>query len=394
MNTDKIIIFDTTLRDGEQSPGINLDASEKVEIALMLEGLKVDVIEAGFAVSSPGEFDAIKAVARVVKDSTICSLSRAVERDIDLTAEAVSGAASSRIHIVLATSPIHMKYKLQMTPENVLEHAVRAVLHARRYSEDIEFSCEDASRSEPEFLARFVEQVIKAGATTVSLPDTVGYATPHEYGKLFTFLRNVVPNADKAVFSAHCHNDLGMAVSNSLEATRQGARQIECTINGIGERAGNASLEEIVMALHTREDFFRCQTSIETRRLTAASRLVSEITGFVVQPNKAIVGKNAFSHQSGIHQDGMLKNPLTYQIMTAAEVGADEYRLGLGKNSGRNGFRMCMRALGVEFGSDADLDLAFSRFKDIADHKASLCDEDLLATVAGMEALSREKSIA
>ncbi|MQB44957.1 2-isopropylmalate synthase [Rhizobium sp. ICMP 5592] len=394
MNTEKIIIFDTTLRDGEQSPGINLDASEKVEIALMLEGLKVDVIEAGFAVSSPGEFEAIKAVARVVKGSTICSLSRAVERDIDLTAEAVSGAASSRIHIVLATSPIHMKYKLQMTPENVLEHAVRAVHHARRYSEDIEFSCEDASRSEPEFLARFVEQVIKAGATTVSLPDTVGYATPYEYGKIFTYLRNTVPNADKAVFSAHCHNDLGMAVSNSLEATRQGARQIECTINGIGERAGNASLEEIVMALHTRADFFRCQTSIETRRLTAASRLVSEITGFVVQPNKAIVGKNAFSHQSGIHQDGMLKNPLTYQIMTAAEVGADEYRLVLGKNSGRNGFRMYMRSLGVEFGSDADLDLAFSRFKDIADHKASLCDADLLATVAGMEALSREKSIA
>ncbi|NLS16665.1 2-isopropylmalate synthase [Rhizobium sp. P40RR-XXII] len=394
MNTEKIIIFDTTLRDGEQSPGINLDTGEKVEIALMLEGLKVDVIEAGFAVSSPGEFDAIKAVARVVKDSTICGLSRAVERDIDLTAEAVSGAASSRIHIVLATSPIHMKYKLQMTPENVLEHAVRAVAHARRYSEDIEFSCEDASRSEPEFLARFVEQVIRAGATTVSLPDTVGYATPYEYGKLFTYLRNVVPNADKAVFSAHCHNDLGMAVSNSLEATRQGARQIECTINGIGERAGNASLEEIVMALHTREDFFRCQTSVETRRLTAASRLVSEITGFVVQPNKAIVGKNAFSHQSGIHQDGMLKNPLTYQIMTAAEVGADEYRLVLGKNSGRNGFRMCMRSLGVEFGSDADLDLAFSRFKHIADQKASLCDEDLLATVAGMEALSQEKRIA
>ncbi|MBB3290863.1 MULTISPECIES: 2-isopropylmalate synthase [unclassified Rhizobium] len=394
MNTEKIIIFDTTLRDGEQSPGINLDTAEKVEIALMLEGLKVDVIEAGFAVSSPGEFEAIKAVARVVKDSTICSLSRAVERDIDLTAEAVSGAASSRIHIVLATSPIHMKYKLQMTPENVLEHAVRAVVHARRYSEDIEFSCEDASRSEPEFLARFVEQVIKAGATTVSLPDTVGYSTPHEYGKLFTYLRNVVPNADQAVFSAHCHNDLGMAVSNSLEATRQGARQIECTINGIGERAGNASLEEIVMALHTRADFFRCRTSIETRRLTAASRLVSEITGFVVQPNKAIVGRNAFSHQSGIHQDGMLKNPLTYQIMTAAEVGADEYRLVLGKNSGRNGFRMYMRSLGIEFGSDADLDRAFSRFKDIADQKASLCDEDLLATVVGMEALSREKHIA
>ncbi|RAX37678.1 2-isopropylmalate synthase [Rhizobium tropici] len=394
MNTEKIIIFDTTLRDGEQSPGINLDTAEKVEIALMLEGLKVDVIEAGFAVSSPGEFEAIKAVARVVKDSTICSLSRAVERDIDLTAEAVSGAASSRIHIVLATSPIHMKYKLQMTPENVLEHAVRAVVHARRYSEDIEFSCEDASRSEPEFLARFVEQVIKAGATTVSLPDTVGYSTPHEYGKLFTYLRNVVPNADQAVFSAHCHNDLGMAVSNSLEATRQGARQIECTINGIGERAGNASLEEIVMALHTRADFFRCRTSIEARRLTAASRLVSEITGFVVQPNKAIVGRNAFSHQSGIHQDGMLKNPLTYQIMTAAEVGADEYRLVLGKNSGRNGFRMYMRSLGIEFGSDADLDRAFSRFKDIADQKASLCDEDLLATVVGMEALSREKHIA
>jgi 2-isopropylmalate synthase len=383
MTSDKVVIFDTTLRDGEQSPGINLDTAQKVEIALMLETLGVDVIEAGFAVASAGDFESIRAIARVVKDSTICSLSRAVERDIDLTAEAVGEAPSSRIHIVLATSPIHMKYKLQMEPANVLEQAIRAVRHARRYSDNVEFSCEDASRSEPEFLARITEAVIAAGATTVSLPDTVGYATPYEYGQMIERLRNTVPNADRAVFSAHCHDDLGMAVANSLEATRQGARQIECTINGIGERAGNASLEEIVMALRTRADFFGVHTSIETRHLTAASRLVSEITGFVVQPNKAIVGKNAFSHESGIHQDGMLKNPLTYQIMTAAEVGADEFRLVLGKHSGRNGFRMVMRALGVEFDSDTDLNAAFSRFKDVADHKNALATEDLLATLDG-----------
>lgn len=383
MTSDKVVIFDTTLRDGEQSPGINLDTAQKVEIALTLETLGVDVIEAGFAVASTGDFESIKAIARVVKDSTICSLSRAVERDIDLTAEAVKQASSSRIHIVLATSPIHMKYKLQMEPANVLEQALRAVRHARRYSDNVEFSCEDASRSEPEFLARITEGVIAAGATTVSLPDTVGYATPYEYGQMIARLRNTVPNADKAVFSAHCHDDLGMAVANSLEATRQGARQIECTINGIGERAGNASLEEIVMALRTRVDFFQVHTSIATRHLTAASRLVSEITGFVVQPNKAIVGRNAFSHESGIHQDGMLKNPLTYQIMTAAEVGADEFRLVLGKHSGRNGFRMAMRALGVEFDSDTDLNAAFSRFKNVADHKNSLAAEDLLATLDG-----------
>ncbi|PCE31252.1 2-isopropylmalate synthase [Burkholderia ubonensis subsp. mesacidophila] len=383
MSTDKIVIFDTTLRDGEQSPGINLNTAQKVEIALMLETLRVDVIEAGFAASSAGDFDAIRTIAAQVRDSTICSLSRAVERDIDLTAQAVAGAASSRIHIVLATSPIHMKYKLQMSPENVLEHATRAVRHARRHAGDVEFSCEDASRSEPEFLARIAEAVIDAGATTVSFPDTVGYATPHEYGQIIARLLNTVPNADQAVFSAHCHDDLGMAVANSVEAARQGARQIECTINGIGERAGNASLEEIVMALRTRADFYHVHSRIDTRHLTAASRLVSEITGFVVQPNKAIVGKNAFSHESGIHQDGMLKHPQTYQIMTAADVGADDFRLVLGKHSGRNGFRMVMHSLGVEFASDVELDTAFSRFKDIADRKQTLADEDLLATVRG-----------
>jgi 2-isopropylmalate synthase len=381
MTRDTITILDTTLRDGEQSPGINLNLQDKVDIARMLEQLKVDVIEAGFAASSEGDFEAIKAVAREVKDSTICSLSRAVERDIDLTAEAVRGARSGRIHIVLSTSPVHMKYKLQAEPQAVLEQAVWAIKYARRYGSDIEFSCEDASRSEFEFLARVVEAVIDAGATTVSLPDTVGVAMPPEYGSLIGRLLNEVPNADRATLSAHCHDDLGLAVANSLSAVAAGARQVECTINGIGERAGNASLEEIVMAIRTRHDYLKVRTGLETRYLVPTSRLVSERTGFDVQPNKAIVGRNAFAHESGIHQDGMLKNPLTYQIMAPETVGGQDYQLVLGKHSGRAGFRAQMERLGVQFDSEAALGDAFRRFKKIADQKAHLDDRDLMSTV-------------
>ncbi|MBC7975289.1 MAG: 2-isopropylmalate synthase [Myxococcales bacterium] len=381
MSRDTVTILDTTLRDGEQSPGINLNLQDKVAIALMLEQLKVDVIEAGFAASSEGDFEAIKAVAREVKDTTICSLSRAVERDIDRTAEAVRGARNGRIHIVLSTSPVHMKYKLQQEPQAVLEQGVWAVKYARRYGSDIEFSCEDASRSEFEFLARMVEAVIEAGATTVSLPDTVGVAMPAEYGALMARLLNEVPNADKATFSAHCHDDLGLAVANSLSAIQAGARQVECTINGIGERAGNASLEEIVMALRTRHDFFHLKTNLETRYLVPTSRVVSMRTGFDVQPNKAIVGRNAFAHESGIHQDGMLKNPLTYQIMAPETVGGEDYQLVLGKHSGRAGYRAQMERLGVKFATDDALGDAFRRFKKIADQKLHLDDRDLLSTV-------------
>jgi 2-isopropylmalate synthase len=381
VTSDTITILDTTLRDGEQSAGINLSIQDKVDIARMLQQLKVDVIEAGFAASSEGDFAAIKAVVREVKDITICSLSRAVERDIDLSAEAVRGARSGRIHIVLSTSPVHMKYKLQQEPEAVLKQAIWAVQYARRYGSDIEFSCEDASRSEFEFLARMVEAVIDAGATTVSLPDTVGVAMPPEYGRLISRLRNEVPNADKATFSAHCHDDLGLAVANSLSAIESGARQVECTINGIGERAGNASLEEIVMAIRTRQDYFKVRTGLETRFLVPASRLVSMRTGFEVQRNKAIVGRNAFAHESGIHQDGMLKNPLTYQIMLAESVGAEDYQLVLGKHSGRAGYKAQMERLGVQFPSVDALSEAFHRFKKLADRKTHLDERDLLSTV-------------
>jgi 2-isopropylmalate synthase len=381
MNGDKIVILDTTLRDGAQSPGVNFSQNEKVEIAKMLGMLQVDVIEAGFAATSEGEFKSIKAVARTIRDSTICSLSRAVERDIDLTAESIRYAESGRIHIVLSTSPIHMKYKLRMEPEQVLQQGVHAVKHARRYSDNIEFSCEDASRSDPQFLARLLEALISAGATTVSLPDTVGYAMPSEYGGLISHLMNTVSNAHKATFSAHCHNDLGLAVGNSLAAVKAGARQVECTINGVGERAGNASLEEVVMAIRTRQAYFGVDTRIVTPHLVPASMLVSRTTGFAVQPNKAIVGKNAFAHQSGIHQDGMLKNPDTYQIMDAADVGRTQTTLVLGKLSGRNGFRHRMKGLGIEFGSASELNEAFLRFQKIAEAKFPIEDSDLLSTI-------------
>jgi 2-isopropylmalate synthase len=378
---DQLIIFDTTLRDGEQSPGASMTRDEKVRIAKALERLRVDVIEAGFPIASPGDFEAVKAVAEAVKDSRICGLARALDKDIDRAGEALAGASAGRIHTFIATSPIHMEKKLKMSPDQVVEQAVYAVQRARRYTDDVEFSPEDAGRSDIGFLCRVLEAVIDAGAGTVNIPDTVGYAIPHEFGQLIAHLRERIPNSDKAVFSVHCHNDLGLAVSNSLAAVRNGARQVECTINGLGERAGNASLEEIVMAVRVRKDLFDCATRIDTTQIVNCSRLVSTITGFPVQPNKAIVGANAFAHESGIHQDGVLKHRETYEIMRAQDVGWNENRMVLGKHSGRNAFRVRLEELGVAFDSIEELNAAFARFKDLADKKHEIFDEDLQALV-------------
>nr|VFK51944.1 MAG: 2-isopropylmalate synthase [Candidatus Kentron sp. TUN]VFK53576.1 MAG: 2-isopropylmalate synthase [Candidatus Kentron sp. TUN]VFK55038.1 MAG: 2-isopropylmalate synthase [Candidatus Kentron sp. TUN] len=378
---DKLVIFDTTLRDGEQSPGASMTREEKVRIAKALERLRVDVIEAGFPIASPGDFDAVKAVAEAVKDSTICGLSRAMDADIDRAAEALSGAASARIHTFIATSPIHMRDKLDMTPDEVLDAAVHAVKRARRYTDDVEFSTEDTTRSDIDFLCRILEATIKAGAGTVNLPDTVGYGLPHQYGELIRTVRERVPNSDKAVFSVHCHNDLGLAVANSLSAVMNGARQVECTINGLGERAGNAALEEITMAVRTRQDEFSCNVTIDTTQIMPVSRIVSGITGFPVQPNKAIVGANAFSHESGIHQDGVLKHRETYEIMRAEDVGWTTNRIVLGKHSGRNAFRSRLDTLGVVFESEEELNTAFGRFKELADKKHEIYDDDLQALV-------------
>lgn len=382
MAKQKLIIFDTTLRDGEQSPGASMTRDEKVRIAKMLEKLRVDVIEAGFAVASPGDFESVKAVATAIKDSTVCSLARAGDKDIDRAAEALKPAKSSRIHTFIATSPIHMEYKLRMRPEQVLECAVLAVKRARRYTDNIEFSCEDASRSEIEFLCRIIEAVIDAGATTINLPDTVGYGEPGQYGAEIGRLIQTVPNADKAIFSVHCHNDLGLAVANSLSAVMHGARQVECTINGLGERAGNASLEEIVMAVRTRHDLFPVETGVDATHIVPASRLVSSITGFPVQPNKAIVGANAFAHESGIHQDGVLKHRETYEIMRAEDVGWKTNKLVLGKLSGRAAFKSRLEELGITLPSQEALDEAFARFKILADKKREIFDEDLQALVS------------
>ncbi len=379
MSKSKLIIFDTTLRDGEQSPGASMDLNQKVEIARMLEKMNVDIIEAGFAIASPGDFESIRAVATTIKDSRICSLSRALEKDIEVAAEAIKPAALARIHTFIATSPIHMKYKLQMQPDAVIKQAVDAVKMARNLNDDVEFSCEDAGRSEFEFLCQIIEQVIEAGASTINIPDTVGYAMPDQFGTTMAQLIKNIPNSDKAIFSVHCHNDLGVAVANSLAAVNAGARQVECTINGLGERAGNASLEEIVMAIKTRSDLFQIETDINTQFIVPTSQLVSEVTGFPVQPNKAIVGINAFAHESGIHQDGVLKNPQTYEIMDAKSVGWDENRMVLGKHSGRAAFKNHMKGLGVEFVSDTDLRDAFKRFKILADERHELTDEDLLS---------------
>ncbi len=378
---DQLIIFDTTLRDGEQSPGASMNKDEKVRIAKALERLRVDVIEAGFPIASPGDFEAVKAVAECVTESTVCGLARALDKDIDRAGEALGAAASARIHTFLATSPIHMEMKLKMSPDEVVEQAVRAVRHARRYTDDVEFSPEDAGRSEFDFLCRVLEAVIDAGATTVNIPDTVGYNLPPIFGDLIRRLIENVPNSDKAVFSVHCHNDLGLAVGNSLSAVMNGARQVECTINGLGERAGNASLEEVVMAVRTRQDQFSCQTRLDTTQIVHCSRLVSNITGFPVQPNKAIVGANAFAHESGIHQDGVLKSRETYEIMRAEDVGWNANRMVMGKHSGRNAFRARLKELGCEFEREEELNAAFMRFKQLADKKHEIFDEDLQALV-------------
>ncbi|MGB0466120.1 MAG: 2-isopropylmalate synthase [Pontibacterium sp.] len=392
-DNNRVIIFDTTLRDGEQSPGASMTKAEKLRIARQLEKMRVDVIEAGFAIASPGDFESVKSIADTIKDSTVCSLSRALDADIDRAGEALANANSGRIHTFIATSPIHMKYKLQMNPDQVVEQAVYAVKRARNLIDDVEFSLEDASRSELDFMCRIIEQVIDAGARTINIPDTVGYAVPEEFGHTIGQLIARIPNADKAIFSVHCHNDLGLAVANSLAAVQAGARQVECTINGLGERAGNASLEEIVMAIRTRQDRLGVTTGLDTTQIVPASRLVSSVTGFPVQPNKAIVGANAFAHESGIHQDGMLKHRETYEIMTAQDVGWQANRMVLGKHSGRAAFRSRMEELGTTFASDAELNETFARFKDLADKKHEIFDEDLVALVSDTRASAPSENI-
>ncbi len=381
MSEDRLIIFDTTMRDGEQSPGASMTKEEKVRIGKQLERMRVDVIEAGFPASSDGDFDAVQAVARAVKDSTICGLARANERDVRRCGEAVRVAARSRVHTFIATSPIHMEKKLRMEPTQVVEAAVSAVKLARQYTDDVEFSAEDAVRSDLDFLCRIFDAVIKAGATTINVPDTVGYSIPEQWGERFRQLIERVPNADKVIWSTHCHNDLGMAVANSLAAVMAGARQVECTINGLGERAGNASLEEIVMAVRTRRDLFPCVTNIDATQIVPASKLVSTITGYPVQPNKAVVGANAFAHESGIHQDGVLKHRETYEIMRAEDVGWNANKLTLGKLSGRSAFKNRLVELGIELPSEEALNAAFKRFKDLADKKREIFDEDIQALI-------------
>jgi 2-isopropylmalate synthase len=382
MSNGSLIIFDTTMRDGEQSPGASMTKDEKLRIARALERMRVDVIEAGFPASSTGDFEAVRAIANVVKDSTVAGLCRANDRDIQRGIDALKGAKSWRVHTFIATSALHMEKKLRMSPEQVLEQAKLSVRYAKNACPDVEFSPEDGSRSDPDFLCRVLEAVIKEGATTINIPDTVGYAVPEQFGEMIRRLRERVPNSDKAVWSVHCHNDLGMAVANSLAAVRiGGARQIECTINGLGERAGNTSLEEVVMAVRTRKDFFGLETRIDTTQIVPTSRLVSQITGFVVQPNKAVVGANAFAHASGIHQDGVLKARETYEIMTAEDVGWTTNKIVLGKLSGRTAFRQRLKELGIELDNEDAYNKAFQRFKDLADKKAEIFDEDLQALV-------------
>ncbi len=381
-SSDSIIIFDTTLRDGEQSPGASMTLDEKVRIAKALERMHVDVIEAGFPIASQGDFESVQAVANTIKDSRVCGLARALDKDIQRAGEALKNANAGRIHTFIATSPIHMQQKLRMEPEQVIEQAVRSVKLARQFTDDVEFSPEDAGRSDLDFLCRVLDAVIDAGATTVNIPDTVGYNLPEQFGQLIYNLREKVTNSDKVIFSVHCHNDLGLAVANSLSAVMNGARQVECTINGLGERAGNASLEEVVMAVRTRKDLFTANVDhIDTTQIMNCSRLVSGITGFAVQPNKAIVGANAFAHESGIHQDGVLKNRETYEIMRAEDVGLTTNRMVLGKHSGRNAFKTRLAELGVDFKSEDELNAAFSRFKDLADKKHEIYDDDLQAIV-------------
>lgn len=383
MSTDKLIIFDTTLRDGEQSPGASMNREEKLRIARQLERLRVDVIEAGFAAASPGDFESVRAIAATIQESIVCSLARANRNDIDKAAEALKGAKRSRIHTFIATSALHMEKKLRMTPDQVFEQACDAVRHASSYTDDIEFSPEDGSRSDVDFLCRILEAVIRAGARTINIADTVGYAVPELYGQFIHTLRSRIPNSDQAVWSVHCHNDLGMAVANSLAGIKiGGARQVECTINGLGERAGNCALEEVVMAVKTRRDYFDLEVGIDISHIVSTSKLVSNITGFVVQPNKSIVGANAFAHASGIHQDGVLKARQTYEIMKAEDVGWAANKIVLGKLSGRNAFKQRLQALGIDLPSEQALNETFQRFKALADRKTDIFDEDLHALVS------------
>ncbi len=378
---EKIRIFDTTLRDGEQSPGASMNLDEKIRLARQLERLNVDVIEAGFPISSPGDFESVRRISQEIRGPQIAGLSRTNLGDIDRAWEALRYARHPLLHIVIATSDIHLKHKLRKSREEVLEEAMRAVAHAKKYTPEVEFSTEDATRSDPEYMARVVEAAIDAGATVVNIPDTVGYATPSEFGRLIAYIKGKVKNIDRAVISVHCHNDLGMAVANSLAAVEAGARQVECTINGIGERAGNASLEEIVMALKTRRDVFQREVGVVTEQLYPTSRMLSGITGILVPPNKAVVGANAFAHESGIHQDGVLKEKLTYEIMRPESVGISQSTLVLGKHSGRHAFRDRIKQLGYEL-SEIHLNQAFQRFKEVADKKKQVFDEDLEAIIA------------
>lgn len=381
MDENRVVIFDTTLRDGEQSPGFSMNLNEKIRMAEALAALGVDVLEAGFPIASPGDFESVQRIAETVKGPVITGLSRSAPNDIIRAGEAIRAAERKRIHTFISTSPLHMKYKLKMEPEVVLEHVTKSVTLARQYTDDVEWSAEDGTRTDMEFLLRCVEAAIKAGATTINIPDTVGYAVPEDMERIFSTVLEKVPGADQVILSTHCHNDLGLAVANALASLRGGARQIECTINGIGERAGNASLEEVVMAIRTRQDNNPYTNGIETTRLLRTSKLLSTITGFDVQPNKAIVGRNAFAHESGIHQDGMLKNAATYEIMTPESVGWQKTSLVMGKHSGRAAFRDKLNALGYGDIGDNALNDAFTRFKILADRKKVVYDEDIVALV-------------
>ena len=382
MANNKLVIFDTTLRDGEQSPGASMTGSEKLRIAKVLEKLNVDIIEAGFPIASKGDAEAVRNIAKIIKNSTICGLARAINKDIDIAGESLKPANSSRIHTFIATSEIHMQKKLNMSKEEVTDQAVRAIKRIQKYTNNIEFSPEDAGRSDFDFLCLIIEKAIKAGATTINIPDTVGYCIPDEYGNLIKRLINNIPNSDKAIFSTHCQNDLGLASANSLAGVINGARQVECTINGLGERAGNASLEEVVMTVKTRQDLFSCETQVVTDFIVPASKLVSSITGFSVQPNKAIVGANAFAHESGIHQDGVLKHRETYEIMKAEDVGWLKNKIVLGKHSGRNALKTRLSEIGYEIKNSEELNILFDKFKDLADIKHEIYDDDLHALIS------------
>ena len=379
-DTNNIKIFDTTMRDGEQSPGASMNIEEKIKIAQALETLGVDIIEAGFPAASKGDFNAVKEISSIIKKSQVCALSRASQNDIQSAADALKNAAQPRIHTFISTSELHMKHKLQLDPDQVYQKVIDSVSFARNLCDDVEWSCEDGTRTNLDFMCKTVEAAIKNGASTINIPDTVGYSVPEEFTHIITHLINNVPNIDKVTLSTHCHNDLGLAVANSLAGVKAGARQIECTINGLGERAGNAALEEVVMAIRTRNDLMPFETNIKTEQLSKTSKLVSTVTGFPVQFNKAIVGKNAFAHEAGIHQDGMLKNAKTYEIMTPESVGVSESNLVMGKHSGRHAFKQKVIELGYNVGDNA-IEEAFENFKSLADKKKNLYDEDIAAII-------------